>query len=266
MPKIETIRSSQSEAPLAFFCKKEKENCTAARYGPVIRDVYLFECCTGGRGAIIVNGKEFHVKKGSFYVLFPGDSVVHVSKLDSPRRGYSCVASGISLRRILSRAGITSDQPFAPAKLFPALLEAMEKMYGMEGESDPGAECRRTGYLYRILGELLREGEVETGESLIQKALGIMEARYHEGLTVAILSREVGLDRSYFSTVFKKAMGISPHRYLTDLRIRKACALMKRSDLPIAVVAEAVGLDPQNFSRFFQRETGLTPSQYQKGK
>ena len=165
MAKIETFHASQSEAPMAFYCKKEKEKSTIPRYGPVIRDVYLFECCTGGSGGVIVNGNEFPVEGGSFYVLFPGDSVIHVNNLKTPRRGYYFVAGGVSLRRILSRAGITSDHPFASPELFPVLLKEMEQMYGMEGESDPGAEYRRTGYLYRILGELLRKGETEKSKA-----------------------------------------------------------------------------------------------------
>jgi len=42
------------------------------RYGPVIRDTYVIECCTGGFGSAIINGVEFPVQAGDCYILLPG--------------------------------------------------------------------------------------------------------------------------------------------------------------------------------------------------
>ena len=58
MEKLEKYIRSQREMPVALFCTKET-NVGGPVYGPVIRDVYLFECCTGGRGSVIINGQEF---------------------------------------------------------------------------------------------------------------------------------------------------------------------------------------------------------------
>ena len=137
-------------------------------------------------------------------------------------------------------------------------------MHEIDRETDPGSESRRTACLYRILGELLRVAPETDRSALIQKAVGIMETRYHEELTVETLSREVGLERSYFTTVFKERTGIPPHQYLTRLRVQKACALMTLQDLSVAEAAESVGLDPQNFSRLFKKEMGVTPLQFKQ--
>lgn len=264
--KTKKYMHTHTDAPTALFCHREDDLEPGARFGPVIRDVYIFECCTSGCGSVIINGKEFAIGKGDFYVLLPGDAVCHTADEIDPRSGYSCVAYGLSLRHLLARAGIFSHQPFAPKRMFPTLLKEMERMHRIEQENDPGAESRRTGCLYQILGELLREGEETDRDSLIQKAVGIMETRYHEGITVEELSDEVGLERSYFSTFFKERTGIPPHRYLTRLRIQKACALMDQSDLSVAEAAGSVGLDPQNFSRLFKREMEMPPLQYKRRK
>ncbi len=263
MARIEKFIRSQRELPMALFCTRE-QNVAGSIYGPVIRDVYIFECCTQGRGSIIINGKEFFFQEGDFYVLFPGDAVGHTCDKEHPRGGYSCYACGLTLRHMLARAGINSSQPFAPKELYPRLLEEMKAMYAMNKEDDPGAELRRTAYLYRILGEILREGKERSRDSLIQKAVDIMETRYFEDISVEDLSNEVGLERSYFSTFFKDRTGFSPHRYLTRLRIQKACALMDQRDLAVFEAAESVGLDPQNFSRLFKKEMEMTPLQYKK--
>lgn len=255
---------SHSDIPTALFCKKEEDLAPGARFGPVIRDVYIFECCTEGKGSVIINEKEFAIRKGDFYVLFPGDAVTHTADEVNPRCGYSCVALGLSLHHTLARAGLTSETPFASRRLFPVLLREMKKMHEIDTDTDPGAESRRTACLYRILGELLRLAPETDRSEWIQKAVAMMETRYHEPLSVETLSREVGLERSYFTTIFRERTGLPPHRYLTRLRVQKACALMTQQDLSVAEAAESVGIDPQNFSRLFKKETGVTPLQFKQ--
>lgn len=262
--KIKKYSRSSTDIPAALFCHREDNLAPGARFGPVIRDVYIFECCTEGKGSVIINEREFAIRKGDFYVLFPGDAVTHTADEIHPRCGYSCVALGLSLHHTLARAGITSDTPFASRKLFPVLLREMKKMHEIDSETDPGSEARRTACLYRILGELLRLAPETDRNELIQKAVGIMETRYHDDLTVESLSREVGLERSYFTTFFKERTGLPPHRYLIRLRVQKACALMTQQDLSVAEAAESVGIDPQNFSRLFKKEMGMTPLQYKQ--
>ena len=90
-----------------------------------------------------------------------------------------------------------------------------------------------------------------------------MEANYHESLSVTDLARHVGLARSYFSTLFKEKTGLSPHQYLTQLRLRKACRLLEeRPGHSVAHIAELVGLDSRSCARLFKRELGETPLVY----
>ncbi len=66
-----------------------------------------------------------------------------------------------------------------------------------------------------------------------------------------------------FSHIFKEGMGVSPHEYLTRIRIEKAAQLLGNSDLTIAEVAEQTGFSGQNyFSRAFKRYTGKTPREF----
>lgn len=256
--------SSLQQVPVLLHCQKDRNVAPGATYGPVIRDHYIFECCESGYGSVIINGTEFSVGPGDFYVLFPGDRVKHTADKTEPRCGYSFTANGLSLRALLERAGITSAQPFAPQHAFKEAYEQMERMYQMKKETDPGAEFRRTACFYSILGALFRQSDFFDKDVVIQKAIGLMESRYGQNLTTQDVADYVGLDRSYFSSFFKAKTGLPPHRYLTRLRIQKACALIERNDISISLIAESVGLDPQNFSRIFKREMGVTPMEFKK--
>lgn len=252
------------EAPQVLYCERDTNLKPGIRYGPVIRNVYIFECCAAGYGSVIINGKEFPVGPGDCYILMPGDTVIHTADKIEPRSGVCCIANGLSLGNHLARAGISSAQPFAPKEIFQEIYDLIEQMLAMENENDMGAELHRTACLYHILGLLFKECQNTDRDAVIQRAIGIMETRYSEQLSTQDLADYIGLERSYFSTFFKNQTGMPPHRYLTRLRVQKACVLMDRDSIPIATVAESVGLDAQNFARIFKREMGMTPLQYKQ--
>lgn len=251
-------------APLLLKVDADKNLTPGVTYGPVIRSVYIFECCISGYGSVIINGREFSVTPGDFYILFPGDTVTHTASETNPRSGYWCALDGPGMVELLARCGISSSNPFAPKETFPILLNCMEALYTMRDETDAGGEFRRTAYIYTIIGELLRYVQKSDSHIPIRRAIGIMETHYNTELTVQGLADAVGLERSYFSTLFKNTTGLSPHYYLTKLRIQRFCTLLKNEDIPISLAAEYVGLDPQNFARIFKRETGKTPGEYRQ--
>lgn len=253
------------EEPMVYYCDRDQSIPPGTRYGPVIRDIYIVECCTYGKGLLIVNGKEFQVQAGDSFILMPGDTVVHATDDEVTRNGYWCAIDGLILGRLFSQIGISSETPFLPKEAFSPVVSQLEAMYRMREDTDPGADCRRTACIYTMLGELLRCSSVTTDKNMwIQKAIGIMESRYYEDLSVKIIAEETGLERSYFSTLFKAQTGLTPHAYLTSLRIKKACTLIRQKHSSVAEVAASVGLDPQNFARLFKRETGKTPSEFKK--
>ena len=261
---IDTIKNEYNFEPVVYYCGIDKDLPPGARCGPVRRDVFLIESCAKGYGTIIINDREFPITPRSCYFLLPGDTVTHLTDKTEPREGYYCALEGVRLENVLRMVGINSKKPFAPSELFDEIHEHLMKLYLTRGESDPGSEMRRLAHIYSILGSLLKNGVQSDSNYWFHKAIGFMETNYHNNISVATLANEVGLERSYFSTVFKDKTGVSPYAYLTSLRIKKAVSLMKEGRLTTGEIASAVGLDPQNFARIFQREQGKSPREYRK--
>jgi transcriptional regulator GlxA family with amidase domain len=109
---------------------------------------------------------------------------------------------------------------------------------------------------------MLSSKSVSNENEWVERAVEYIENHFKDNITVVDMAKTVGLERSYFSTLFKSRTGISPHEYLTQFRIKRACALMKGTEYSIAKIADNTGFDPQNFARIFKREVGVSPRKY----
>ncbi len=262
--KYERFLKKQGKAPMLCYCARDEKLTPGATHGPVIRDVYIVECCTAGYGSVIINGTEFFVSPGDCYILLPGDTIIHTADKIEPRSGVWCAISGIDVGRCLARAGIDSKNPFVSKSLFHKITDIIESMLEIKSKQDMGADFFRTASIYNMLSVLVDGCGYSDCDSLISKAIGFIEAQYYSKITVTDVAYAVGLERSYFSTVFKQKTGYSPHEYITRFRIQKACIMLKQDMCSVASIAEAVGIDPQNFARIFKKEMGVSPVCYKK--
>ncbi|MCY0389265.1 AraC family transcriptional regulator [Robbsia sp. Bb-Pol-6] len=100
----------------------------------------------------------------------------------------------------------------------------------------------------------------------LDDALAFIEAHFDEPVRLEQLAALSALSISHFVTAFRKRFGLSPYRYLCDLRIQRAQTLLL-SGMPGSVVAAEVGFfDQSHFGRHFKRSCGMTPSGYVRWK
>ena len=73
----------------------------------------------------------------------------------------------------------------------------------------------------------------------------------------------MGLNRSYFSRLFKETFGQSPQQFLIQYRPIKAAEFLKNSRISVAEIGRSVGYDNQiHFSCAFIIVFGVSPSEY----
>ena len=88
-----------------------------------------------------------------------------------------------------------------------------------------------------------------------------MRTGYAERLGLAELAREAGLTTFQLIGLFRRCVGITPHAWLTQVRLNVACRHLRRGR-PIAEAALAAGFADQSaMSRHFKRCYGMTPRQ-----
>lgn len=99
----------------------------------------------------------------------------------------------------------------------------------------------------------------------VERIKECLNIAYPEAITINDLVELTRLDRAYPIRSFRRIVGIPPHLYLIQVRVKQAKRLLA-AGMPIAQVACEVGFaDQSHLARRFKRMTGLTPRQYAVG-
>ncbi|HMP90397.1 MAG TPA: AraC family transcriptional regulator [Kiritimatiellia bacterium] len=82
---------------------------------------------------------------------------------------------------------------------------------------------------------------------------------------VARVAKEVGISESYFIREFKRKFGITPKQYAVGVLMKRAAALMGRTDISVKDACYQLGFtDPSTFTKAFTRFHGMTPTAFHK--
>ena len=99
----------------------------------------------------------------------------------------------------------------------------------------------------------------------LRRVLDYISTNVDEDITLADLARVGGQSPFHFARKFTLAMGVSPKRYVSRMRLDKAMAELAAGRLPLAQIALNAGFSSQaSFTRAFRRATGMTPLEYRR--
>lgn len=95
----------------------------------------------------------------------------------------------------------------------------------------------------------------------LARVIEYMGANYAKPLTLEDLSQEAGISKFHFVTVFKKKVGLTPHRYLIELRLSRVASLLLDSQHTIEHIANSCGYGhaaqlTTAFTRYFKKTPG----------
>jgi AraC family transcriptional regulator len=100
------------------------------------------------------------------------------------------------------------------------------------------------------------------GKKMLERLRDYVVAYLHEPIEVATLARMAGRSPFHFSRMFSRSVGMTPHRYIVHLRLRRAIELVRDGRSSLAQIAARTGFAQQgHLSRWVRRVHGVTLSQ-----
>ena len=229
---------------------------------------------TKGYGTFKFNGKVYNLKQGDIFILLKGMQVEYVASIDDPWEYYWIGFSGSNANEYLNRTSITNScvaNCEENSKIPQIILNMCEisKTYNPSRSDDILLLKELYSLLYALIEEFPKPFEYKDKElhTYIQDALNFINSNYMHSITVQEIADYVNLSRSYLYKMFIKNLGISPQRYLINLRMYKATLLLKGTKLPIGGVASSVGYsDSLLFSKTFSKHFSMSPLNYRNNQ
>ncbi len=163
----------------------------------------------------------------------------------------------------LHRPGISQHDP----KLARQLIQLHTQLGQQQRLNDMASETQLMQVLQPIFQQLHQLKPCADNGKLnkvqLQKVVDYCQALLDNKINLADLSGLLDLSRYQFLRRFARSVGMTPHAWLLQLRLEKACQLLRRTDNPHKDIAAEVGFfDESHFSRAFKRHYGVTPSHY----
>ena len=143
----------------------------------------------------------------------------------------------------------------------------LRKIYTQFRDAAPVREAMLNNYIVNLLTELL-VGREEAGPGarsagIIEDSIAYINDHLAQELPLEDLAAQAALSPFYFSRLFKKETGFSPHQYILAARISNAKFLLQSTGDSVKKICFTVGFTSESsFCTAFKKETGLTPSEY----
>lgn len=233
-------------------------------------EYYVIGLVEEGTRVLFCRNREYVIRKGNIVLFHPGDSHGCIQK-DGEQFDYR----GINIKK-------------------EVMLELAEEVTGkreLPGFSLNVAGDEEAACYLRTLHELVMEGsrEFEKEENLfllmtlliqrygkpfencipecreeIGKACAFMERHYMERICLKQLCGCAGLSKSALLRAFTASKGVTPYRYLENIRIEKAKKLLEQGVPPVEAALRTGFCDQSHFTNYFSRFIGLAPGAYRE--
>lgn len=218
------------------------------------------------------NGKIVQMEQGKIYAINPGDILFTLEK-KQVKPYYSFLIKKALLQKITSEMAFPNEVRFENFQNpFSFDLVCAVKKFENELDRPDRLILMLDSLEIQIAALLLRElkTNIKTSipfssdtDSYIRIASEYMHTYFSSNITLQDICAEIHVSPYHFIRMFKQKVGITPHRYLLNVRIEKAKELLKTRRYSVIETASLCGFESiPHFSETFKKSTGCSPADY----
>ena len=195
-------------------------------------------------------GQNIELKAGEYYFQMSNKKQKGTQVSDSPHYYYIHFDGSFSIDGHLPLRGLFDTEKMQPyldeLQHLPLTSTTIEKQ-----------KC-----FYTILTELLKNNNTNKEVEIIHKYL---QENFRRNISIKEIERVVFLSRNQIINVFKEAFGITPYKYITEIRLLEACELLLSTNRSLNTIANNVGYNDYSiFYKAFYSKFKISPSEYRK--
>lgn len=220
-----------------------------------------------GEATYIVDGETYTVGAGDLICVPMGSDRQAVGNESSPIESY-CINflayDGRDLSRIVMPLPVLTH-----IGIHTGIIQLFAELYMSWLLREEGYRLQCAGYALLILSRLIEQAKNDpsraSADPRIRRIVRHIAEHPDDTLTAAALASIVGLHPVYFSSLFRKNMGVSVGSYVRSIRVNRAEILLSEGACSVSEAASLCGFcDVYHFSRVFKKLRGIPPSEILK--
>ncbi|MBT2722173.1 AraC family transcriptional regulator [Bacillus sp. ISL-46] len=229
----------------------------------------LFQYTVSGQGEIEIEGKIYSQKPGDVFIVeIPSD---HCYRLPSYSKEWEVLYIEFSKEAIPFWHQLFSlSGPVISVKEDSAFMQLAWTVYELAVKDQIKDVYQCSKYAYQLVMELTshfyQEQKTRPLPSKIELCKKFINETYQESIGLDDMANAVGISKFHLTREFEKKLGMTPNRYLTQVRLEKATQLLVSStEMNLEMVAKMVGFTCANyFGKVFKKHMGISPMEFRR--
>lgn len=231
---------------------------------------YVIGFIEKGQRYLSCKNKEYTTGTGDLLLFNPFDSHT-CEQIDNKVLDYRCIniKPEIMKKTVFEITGENYLPKFNQPVIFRSeLVPLLQELHHIIMEEE--LDFKKEELFFFLIEQLIEEHtepnlqlNLEKTNIEIQSVCDYLENNYAEHIVLDELSTIAGMNKYSLLRNFTKLKGITPYRYLENIRVNKAKKLLEKGVEPIDAAIQTGFVDQSHFTNFFKNFIGLTPKQYQ---
>ncbi|HBH1325755.1 TPA: AraC family transcriptional regulator [Clostridioides difficile] len=231
---------------------------------------YVIGFIEKGQRYLSCKNKEYTTSTGDLLLFNPFDSHT-CEQIDDKVLDYRCIniKPEIIKKTVFEITGKNYLPKFNQPVIFRSeLVPLLQELHYIIMEEE--LDFKKEELFFFLIEQLIEEhtepnlqSNLENTNIEIQAVCDYLENNYAEHIVLDELSTIAGMNKYSLLRNFTKLKGITPYRYLENIRVNKAKKLLEKGVEPIDAAIQTGFVDQSHFTNFFKNFIGLTPKQYQ---
>ncbi|ALS21390.1 MULTISPECIES: AraC family transcriptional regulator [Paenibacillus] len=168
-----------------------------------------------------------------------------------------------------------SARPFRPSDEFhlysfrmPQIRHWIQDFMSDCGDDEPVLFYQLQSHLYAMVSSLMtyiqKPGAVDDVlTDYVEQTKRYMLEHYNTPMDIEEIARLSGVSPNRFYQSFRRHTGLTPHKFMTTIRLNASLCLLANTPSSVMEVAHSVGYsDELYFSRVFKKHMGMSPTEY----
>jgi len=145
----------------------------------------------------------------------------------------------------------------------------LRRIYLVFRQNEPIKEAVLNNWIVNLLTELLSTRDQQDSSSqpveMTEDIIAYIREHLTENLSLDFLAEKANLSPFYFTRLFKKETGFTPHEYVIASRVNNAKYFLKRTAYTIKEICYMTGFSSESsFCTTFRKKVGVTPNDYRE--